>query len=400
MNRGGNGGGDPLEAIEVMSNLAEINAVYLSGGDGKGDETFWSNGTRRFEGKAIEALRLAEEPMNLWMISEFVQDRVSKEEVDSYKRLKRIAFAQEKIDQRKKKEALAELEEWVSANYFLQVIEKIWNKPMQGEDNKSKEAIRKYWLMRFPGIGERTSNILQESYMGMADPFLGRGILKDHFSAGLSEELLPEKIYQDNKIVICDWPVKEYGISGIYANIIYKTLFQKAMERREVSKEENPKLVGLFIDEWQTFCNPRTDAQFQATARSSWVATTYLTQNLEGVYTVMGSNMPKEKAKSLFGNLNLKYLCSNASYETNLWASEQIGKHLVDFENVNISKDMEISKTKNQHLHYKVPTDHFTMLKTGGKQNKYKVEAVVFKAGKTWGKDNQNYAVVEFDQRN
>ena len=76
-----------------------------------------------------------------------------------------------------------------------------------------------------------------------------------------------------------------------------------------------------------------------------------------------------------------------------------IGQHRVDFEHLSISKNMEISKSKNQQMQYRVTPDHFTTLKTGRKANKYIVETVVFKAGKTWGKDKRNFALVEFNQK-
>ena len=171
------------------------------------------------------------------------------------------------------------------------------------------------------------------------------------------------------------------------------------MERRNVEEEENPVPVCLWIDEVQNFIS-QSDSQFQATARSSWVSTVYLTQNLLGLFPLMGNNQLQARAKSLLGNLNLKFFGSNSDFETNQWASEMIGKHLTDLDNLSISKDMEFSKTKNQRLMHRIQPDYFTTLKTGRKRNNYKVETVVFKASKTWGKEKKNFVIVAFDQRN
>ncbi len=56
-------------------------------------------------------------------------------------------------------------------------------------------------------------------------------------------------------------------------------------------------------------------------------------------------------------------------------------------------------KFEHQQMHYRITPDHFTMLKTGRKANNYIVETAVFKAGKIWGKDKQNFALVGFGQR-
>ena len=65
------------------------------------------------------------------------------------------------------------------------------------------------------------------------------------------------------------------------------------MERRDIETQSNPKPIGLWIDEYQQFCTHKTDSQFQATARSSWVATVYITQNINNIFYVMGNDQPE-----------------------------------------------------------------------------------------------------------
>ena len=210
---------------------------------------------------------------------------------------------------------------------------------------------------------------------------------------------MPENIYLKNKIVIIDFNLKDFEISGAYAAAIYKSAFQASMERRDVETEQNPKPVGLWIDEYHYFCNARRDNLFVTTARSSWVANIFITQSTSNIQFVMGNEQPEARAKSLLGNLNLKYFCSNDNYDNNLWASNMIGQHIVDFENLSINHKMEISKSKNQQMQHRISPDHFTTLRTGRSENNYIVEAVVFRAGTTWGENKQNFALVGFDQR-
>jgi hypothetical protein len=43
--------------------------------------------------------------------------------------------------------------------------------------------------------------------------------------------------------------------------------------------------------------------------------------------------------------------------------------------------------------------DEFTTLRTGRSINDHIVEAIIFKAGKTWGDKEENFALVEFKQK-
>ena len=55
------------------------------------------------------------------------------------------------------------------------------------------------------------------------------------------------------KIIILDYPVKKYMQLGVYAQAIYKMMWQQAIERRDVKIYPNP--VFLWIDEAQYFIN-------------------------------------------------------------------------------------------------------------------------------------------------
>ncbi|MEQ9230556.1 MAG: TraM recognition domain-containing protein [Cyclobacteriaceae bacterium] len=398
MERIGEGAGDVLNAVEALMSLNEQNRVYLSGGGGGKDERFWDLSLRRLISRCISTLRLADEAVNVPNMRRLVTDCFKDNEPAEYEKLEHQANNQGG-DPQKRKQAVERLDSWLESSYFLQVLLKISNKDFSEADSEDVELAINYWLKEFPKIGEKATSIVVESFMGIVEPFLNKGILKDQFAKGLSPELLPEKIYKEGKIVIVDFPIKEFGIAGIYAATIFKTTFQAAMERRDIEIEHDPKPVGLWIDEYQQFCTHKTDSQFQATARSSWVATVYITQNINNIFYVMGNDQPESKTKSLLGNLNLKYFASNDNYDTNLWASNMIGEHLVDFQSIGFSKDMEISKTRNQQMQFRVTPDHFTVLKTGRKANNYIVETVVFKSGKNWGKNKQNFALVGFDQR-
>lgn len=397
MNRKGEGAGDVLNVINILMNLNEQSRVYTSGSGGNKDERFWDESLKRLISRTIGLLRLSGEEISITNMRKIVSNSFRENDVNEYAELNRIISSVEELSQEERTIALTTLTNWANSNYFLRLIERIQRNHAAKTDQA--QLIMDYWLKEFARLSEKTSSIIVESFMGIIEAFMNDGILKDQFSKGLDEELLPESIIQDKKLLIIDFPIKEFGLSAVFAATIYKTAFQAACERREISNEEQPMPVGLFIDEYQSFCNPVADSLFQATARSSWVACTYITQNINNLFFVMGDSQPEARTKALLGNLNLKIFANNADYTTNEWASDMIGKTFINLESANYDQTGRPSMTSTKQYHHKIAPDHFTHLKKGRKQNRYKVEAVVFKPGLLWGQDQQNYAIVEFDQK-
>lgn len=404
MRRHGDGAGEVLNAINALMNLNEQNRVHQSGGEGR-EEKFWDNSLRRLISRTIQLLRIAGEEVSIPNMRDIVSTCFQGDDPKIYAEIKSIILSPEQIEPARRKQAQTDLEIWKKDSYFLRLLEKI--NSGQVNNSFSKDEIRQvmnYWKREFPRISERTTSIIVESFMGIVEPFIGTGILRDHFSHGLSEELLPENIITNNKIVIIDFNVKEFELAGIYASTIYKSVFQSALERREVTKEPfPPKLSVLWVDEYQLFCNPLRDSLFQSTARSSWVATVYITQNLPGLYFSMGHSMPEARAKALLGNLNTKYFCSSDEPDTNEWASNMIGEHIAGLDTINIAEGETVTKTITQQIQRKILPSFFTELRTGRKENNFIVEAVVFKAGKMWrskkDEEEENYAIVDFKQK-
>ena len=395
MQRDGEGAGDVLNASNILVNLNEQIRI-LQSGTSRSDEKFWDNSLRRLASRTISLLKFANQNVDIFNIRKVIADSLTSEDMRIYNLIKNKATTTEKIPEKQRKDAQENLAAMIASNYFVKLLEIV--------DLYSKTdglAITlQYWKNEFANLSEKTRSIVVESALGIIEPFLVDGILKNQFSKGSSPELLPENIIEKKKIVIVDFSVKEFGLSGILASAIYKITFQSAMERRDISQESDPKPVALWIDEYQSFCYPSIDALFQATARSSWVATVYITQNLNGIYQVMGNNQAQARTKSLLGNMNLKYFASNADFDTNRWASDMIGEHWVDINTLNYDDNSELkNKTQRPERRRKVEIDEFTTLKTGRSINKFIVEAIVFKAGKTWGGGEDNYALVEFKQK-
>jgi len=261
------------------------------------------------------------------------------------------------------------------------------NKEFYESEKRIFEVISTYFLSELTTLAEKTKSSILEHTFAFADPFRS-GLLADYFSTTTSDEIMPERTFE-GKIIILNFPVKQYLQLGIYAQSIYKKIWQQAVERREVNETTRP--VFMWVDESQCFVN-NDDMLFQTTARSSKACTVLLTQNISNYYAVMGGANSKAFVDSLLGNLGTKIFHNNNDPVMNDWASEVISK---DYRGNLTSGDSGISVS--DEYQYQFLPMHFTLLKTGGKTNDGIVEAVVTVAGKKWSND-KNFLKVIFKQ--
>jgi len=140
--------------------------------------------------------------------------------------------------------------------------------------------------------------------------------------AGICVVILPE-LTHDGAIILLDFPALELNETGILAQMIFKYLWMRSTQRREISSQTRP--VFLWADECQYFLSS-FDMEFQSTARSSRTATVLMTQNLPSFYGRIGGQRPEHVTNAMMGNLKTKIFHNNQDATTNQWASEMIGK--------------------------------------------------------------------------
>jgi len=259
----------------------------------------------------------------------------------------------------------------------------------------------KYWLSEFPTLAEKTRSIIVSTFTSMADCFL-RGTLRELFCT--TTNVVPE-VTHDGAIILLDLPVKEYNEMGQFAQVLFKYIWQRATERRNIEKHPSP--VFLWADESQNFVTS-SDMQFQATARSSRACTVYLSQNLPNYYASLGGgDKAKHEVDSLMGNLQTKIFHANGDSVTNTWAAETIGKGLQFLSNYSSSSVdsgiMGVGETNStaggsQSRDYLIQPAEFTTLLKGGFENNLCVEGIVFQGGKVWNATGKNHIKATFNQ--
>jgi len=189
------------------------------------------------------------------------------------------------------------------------------------------ELTRDYWLKEFPSLATETRSVIVSTFTSMADCFL-RGLLRTLFCTDVT--FTPEDSFA-GKIIVLNLPIKEFNELGQFAQVLFKFIWQRAVERRipagvdRKAAETSIRPVFLWADESQFFVNSY-DALFQSTARSSRACTVYLTQNLPSYHSAFGGANARSDTESFLGNLQCKIFHAQGDPVTNNWAADSIGK--------------------------------------------------------------------------
>jgi hypothetical protein len=283
---------------------------------------------------------------------------------------------------------------------------------MQGE-NKSKTARQahdwnvtaRYWLAEFPNLSEKTRSIIVSMFTSMSDCFL-RGVLHDLFCT--TTTVTPEDCYKHGKIIVMDLPLKGFSDLGLLSQVLFKYVWQRALERRDLAAYPRPCV--LWADECQYFINAY-DQEFLSTSRgAARVATVFLSQGVPSFYAALGGgDRARHTTDSLLGLLSTKMTLANNDPTTNNWAAEVISKDWTVRSQASYSSgDMDGPNGRgvrtqhtaggSQSLEHQVPPIRFTTLRTGGPANELNVDAYVVQAGRLWKASGKNYLKTIFRQ--
>lgn len=262
-------------------------------------------------------------------------------------------------------------------------------------DAETLKSIDQFFNETFRNLSEKTRSIVELCFIG----FLYRLRKEPVYSlfCKFESNYTPEDCL-DGKIIILNLPVKKYYKTGSSAQIMYKYIWQRAMERRDVN--ENPRPVFLWADEAQLFLH-EFDSEFQATARSSKIITTYLSQNLPNYHANMGGTKSEYKVKAFLGTLANKFFHANADIETNRYASELIGDSYIqdNSKSQTVSGNFSSSRSQSLKLERVIRPEKFVSLRTGGPDNLFQVQCYLHKQGTPFP-DGQNFKKITFSQIN
>ena len=254
--------------------------------------------------------------------------------------------------------------------------------------------IDQFFTETYAELSEKTKSIIDFSFTG----FLYRLLKEPIYSlfCNRPSTFTPDDCF-NGKIIIINLPVKLYYKVGRDIQIMFKYIWQRAMERRDVKKQGRP--VFLWADEAQNFLH-EYDADYQATARSSRIATVYITQNIPNYYANMKGDVGEYKVKSFLGTLATKVFHANADIETNNYASDLIGEAYQRKEQESscvTDGKTTVTTTLDTELVKIVRPEKFHTLKTGGTKYDKKVTGYIHVQGMRL-RDGFSYDGIQFDQ--
>jgi hypothetical protein len=259
-------------------------------------------------------------------------------------------------------------------------------------EKRDLELTLDYFNHEFPRLSDRTRSSIVSIFTSMADVLL-RGTIGSIFASGRFT-IAPE-LSHEGGLILLDLPVKEYGETGRIAQMVFKYIWQKAAERRDRSQPMRP--MFLWSDESQELLTGH-DAAFQATARSSAVATVYLTQNIRNYHARLGGGAKAEaETDSLLGNLGTMIFHANGDPTTNQYAERKFGYGPAQKQGGSVTEGRP-TLSWSEATEPTVSAKRFTMLRKGSPTNKRQVDGLVFQTGRTWEATNDNHVLKVFEQ--
>ncbi len=357
---------------ELTQNLVALftTAIAATGGDDRGSSTdpYWADALRQLVTNAIDLVRLSGRSVTLFDVNRIIVTAPQTKDVRSF--LGTDAFAAECLREANARSVADELTD---------------------ADQVDLEQTIEYWLNDFAGLAPRTRSIIVSSFTSRVTGLL-RGPLQRLFcpreapkNAKSPFTVTPEDTRR-GKVIVLDLPIKDYGEVGRFAQILFKTIWQRAIERLDVGEEDRP--VFLWADESQYFVTNH-DVLYQQTARSKQAATVYLTQSLPNYYAMLATRDPVSATHSLLGNLQTKIFHANGDPTTNDWAertfnfepTQRPGRSHARNQR---SGDSTLTNSVTEVREPIVPARALATLRKGGELNKGRVGAIIFQAGQAW----------------
>lgn len=379
----------------ITENIVQVLKTVIRASEdksgGKSDDPFWESALDMLLFNLIDLCLLAYGRITIDLMYSIVQT-IPKKNKDGLEAV---------LAKRNEKDGTASSNHFMNAFYAatknVNVLIDEWKSTLSLEMLDSMDSVEKDRMMTYEGVPEsRTLDLVYmfffETYISLSEKT--RSIIDFSFSAFLMR-LLKNPVYslfckkqstftpEDSlygKIIVLNLPTKLYQKVGRDIQIMFKYIWQRAMEKRNIKENDRP--VFLWADEAQNFIHEH-DADYQATARSSKIATVYLTQNLPNYYANMGGEKADYRVKSFLGTLGTKIFHANADIETNKYASELIGEGYSEdlSRTATVAGSFSSSKSVSLQLERIVRAEELVSLKNGGAINSFLVEGYLHKQG-------------------
>jgi len=395
--RGGSQGAITENIVDVLKTVIRAGEEKSSG---KSDDPFWETALDMLIFNVIDLCKLAYGNISVQEMYNIVQTIPKGEENIASKSDDDVIKPFQKAFEAARQNVTVQIDTWFetlpssertrlqqSDTFETELIEAV-------PDARLLKFLDQFFFDNFIGLSEKTRSIIDFTFSG----FLFRLLREPVYSLFCRHPLstvTPEDSLK-GKIILVNLPVKLFHKVGRDCQILFKYIWQRAMEQRQITDHSRP--LFLWADEAQNFLHEH-DADYQATARSSRISTVYISQNLPNYYASMGGKQGEYKVKSFLGTLGTKIFHANADMETNRYSSELIGDAFFEEQSDSVTYSRQFSKSKSTSLKIDriVRPEEFARLRTGGPNNKFWVEGYLHRQGDVVARD-QNYIKMLFNQ--
>lgn len=370
LNRAGRGAGQTENIVSLLCDT--LDTIDHRGG-GKGSDPYWDRSMRMLLRNAVDLLAIARNQIRMVELQEV------------------IVSAPQNAEQLRS-------EAWQKCSFCMRCIREAETRDKSERQRHDFAVSARFWLSEYPALSDRTRSIIVSCFTSLANVLL----------RGLAHELLCTKttvvpeLAHEGAVIVLDVPIKQFDVVGLTIQTIFKMLFQRSVERRDLSK--HGKSVFLWMDEAGWFLGSgRSDPLFVTTARGAHCATVMLVQNIGNLSAAIG----KPSTDTLIGNLTTKFIHCNTDAVTNEWASNLFAKtYQYRTSSGTSTRDSDLCHGSTSHntgghesLEHQVLPIEFSKLRKGGNENDRCVDAFVFQGGRQWKASVKNHLRVTFKQR-
>lgn len=386
--------------IAITQNIVQVLKTVIRARDekdgGKSDDQFWEAALDLLMTRIIELCQLAYGKISVRQLFDLAKalpkkGEGNKEEADTSAFKQVFALAQQNVNvqieayrvslSEKQKAELTDPRKMDAA-----IIDAI-------PDAATLKYVFEFFSSEYRNLSDKTRSIVSFSYTSFLSCLVQEPIYSSF--CRFPSTVTPEDCL-NGKILIINFPVKQFNESGQNIAIMAKYIWQRAMERRNI--KENGRPCFVWADESQLFLH-EFDAQWQATARAYRIATVYLSQNVPNYHANMGGAKSEYRVQAFLGTLGTKIFHCNADYQTNFYASQLIGQEWVikQQRNKGFGQGFTMGTSEGLELQQIVRPEEFAALAKGGPPN-FLVEAYMHLQGKTFHNGASHRKVV-FNQQ-
>ncbi len=210
LKRRGPGAGLTENIVHLFCEMLEV-AERQSGQAGRADEGYFRRANRQLLRNVVDLLVMA-------------KGRVSVPEL-----YQAVISAPTSLAQRNSAD-------WKKSSFCYQCLREGDARPKSASRAHDFSIVADYFFVEYPALSSRTRSVVVSTFTSMVD-VIQRGVLAQLFCG--ETNITPEAI-EDGAILLIDLPVKEFGEVGQFAQVLWKMAFQRAIERRDMSRNKRP----------------------------------------------------------------------------------------------------------------------------------------------------------------